>query len=385
MTYDFLIVGAGLTGSVLAEQIAGRLGKKVLIIDRRDHIGGNTFDRVDEHGVRIHQYGPHLFHTNSAKVWKYLSRFTDWHFYEHRVLAEINGLRVPVPFNLTSLHALFPAHHADRIESLLKGVFGVGSQVPIFTLQERVKELAGRLSDQDFADLSEVANFIYENVFYGYTIKQWGLTPQELGPSVLGRVPIRISHDDRYFQDRYQALPAEGYEPLVASILSNPDIHVETGVDFKDAKGAISFNKLIYTGPIDAYFDYCYGELPYRSLMFEFEHYNTAFFQERTQINYPNQHAYTRITEFKHATGQDIPTTTIAREYPRKHIPGENEPYYPIPLETNHRLFRKYAARAGQLDSVVFAGRLADYKYYNMDQAVARALSVFEKKIATLR
>lgn len=380
--YDFLIVGAGLTGAVLAERLASQLGRRVLIIDRRAHIAGNAHDRLDDFGVMIHQYGPHLFHTNSSDVWAYLSAFTAWHPYEHRVLAEIDGQCVPVPFNISCLHSLFPKAQATRLESLLVRRYGMERKVPILKLRDDARE-AQDLSKEDREDLRWLADFIYDKVFYGYTTKQWGLTPEELGPSITGRVPIHVSQDDRYFQDTYQALPQKGYTALVRSLLQHENIDLETSASFVDAESTVSFDHLIYTGPIDEYFDYSHGELPYRSLRFDFEHITEPFYQQATQVNFPNTHDYTRITEFKHATGQQADGTTIAREYPQAHVRGNNEPYYPIPMETSRRLYDKYArevSKAGR--HVTFAGRLADYKYYNMDQAVGRALAVFRKQFA---
>ena len=380
--YDFLVVGAGLTGSVLAERLASQLDRRVLVIDRRAHIAGNAFDGLDEHGVMIHHYGPHVFHTNSAEVWNYLSGFTEWHPYEHRVLAEIDGQCVPVPFNLTCLHRLFPEAQATRLERLLVGRYGMERKVSILKLRADSRE-ANELTKEDAEKLRWLADFIYDNVFYGYTTKQWGLTPEELGPTITGRVPVHISRDDRYFQDVYQALPKVGYTALVQSLLSHDNIDIETNASFSDAQSSVSFDHLIYTGPIDEYFDYTHGELPYRSLRFDFEHFNKPFYQPSATVNFPNAHDYTRITEFKHATGQQTTGTTIAREYPQAHIRGENEPYYPIPLDTNHGLYEKYAGEVGKAgEYVTFAGRLADYKYYNMDQAVGRALAVFRKHFA---
>ncbi len=380
--YDFLVVGAGLTGAVLAERLASQLDRRVLVIDRRRHIAGNAHDCLDEHGVMIHQYGPHLFHTNSPQVWNYLSAFTEWHPYEHRVLAEIDGQRVPVPFNLTCLHTLFPEAQATRLEHLLVSTYGMEKKVPILKLREDAKSNVVH-SKQEAKDLQWLADFIYDNVFYGYTTKQWGLTPEELGPTISGRVPVHISRDDRYFQDTYQALPKKGYSALVESILNHENIDVETDLSFSDAESTVSFDDLIYTGPIDEFFDYTHGELPYRSLRFEFEHFNEPYYQSATQVNFPNAHDYTRITEFKHATGQQTPGTTVAREYPQAHIREVNEPYYPIPLDANQRLYEKYAREVGMAGAhVTFAGRLADYKYYNMDQAVGRALAVFRKQFA---
>ncbi len=384
-TYDLLIVGAGLTGAVLAERAASQLGLSVLVLDRRPHVGGNTFDPLDETGVRVHRYGPHFFHTNSAKVWDYLSEFTAWHPYEHRVLAEIEGQRVPVPFNLTSLHALFPVAQAERLERLLVGTYGAEAKVPILKL----RETAGAdptLSARDRADLAALADYIYERVFYGYTVKQWDLEPEALGSAVMGRVPVHISRDDRYFQDTYQALPADGYAAMVERMLAHPNIHVETGVDFHEAEGGVSFHRLIYTGPIDVFFEEAYGPLPYRSLRFEFEPHDAPFVQECAQVNFPNRPGegpdYTRITEVKHATGQVVDGTVLCVEYPRAHTPGQTEPYYPIPMESTRAQYAKYAAEAAKEARTIFAGRLADYKYYNMDQAVGRALSVFDRELA---
>lgn len=385
-SYDYLIVGAGLTGSVLAERLASQLDRRVLVVDRRAHVAGNAFDRLDEHGVRVHPYGPHLFHTNSDRVWQYLSRFTAWHPYEHRVVAEIEGQRVPVPFNLTSLHALFPASQADRLERLLVARYGAGAKVPIMKLRETAATRVAGLSAQDATDLQALADFIYEQVFYGYTLKQWDLTPEELGPAIMGRVPVHVAYDDRYFGDTYQALPSEGYTAMVDAILDHPNIDVETGVDFAEAQDGAQFDRLIYTGPIDTFFDHVHGPLPYRSLRFEFEHHaGVPFLQERAQVNFPNRPGagpdYTRIVEIKHATGQDVAGTTLVREFPQAHVPGETEPYYPIPMDANRAQYARYAAEAAKLSSVTFAGRLADYKYYNMDQAVARALRVFETDV----
>ncbi len=378
--YDFLIVGAGLTGAVLAERLASQLGKRVLVVDRRPHIAGNAYDTHDEYGVLIHRYGPHLFHTNSVQIWNYLSQFTDWHPYEHRVLAEIDGQQVPVPFNLTSLHRLLPSAQAVRLEQLLAARYGMECKVPILKLREDA-HVARDLVKRDAEDLRWLADYIYNNVFYGYTTKQWGLTPEELGPSISGRVPVHVSWDDRYFQDTHQALPEKGYTALVRSLLDHGKIDVETKTSFEDAASAVAFDHVIYSGPIDEYFDYAHGALPYRSLRFEFEHFEIPLFQSATQVNYPNAHDYTRITEFKHATGQQNPGTTVVREFPQAHRPGETEPYYPIPLDDHYRLYQKYAAEVGKEGAnVTFVGRLADYKYYDMDQAVGRALAVFRKR-----
>ncbi|MEM8556453.1 MAG: UDP-galactopyranose mutase, partial [Bacteroidota bacterium] len=337
-----------------------------------------------EYGVRVHRYGPHLFHTNSDAVVRYLSQFTDWHPYEHRVLGRIadhDGIErlAPVPFNLTSLCALFPEAQAARLEARLIATYGLDANVPILKLRE-----AGD------PDLRVLADFVYERVFYGYTLKHWGRTPEELGPHVTARVPVRVSHDARYFQDRFQALPRDGYTAMVRRVLDHPLIDLETGVAFAEAREAARFDRLIYTGPIDAFFDYAHGPLPYRSLRFQFEHTpaealgDGGVTQSVAQVNHPALDVpFTRLTEFKHATGQQVGGTTVAREFPEAHEPGTNEPYYPVPAEENRARYARYADDGERLHTVLFAGRLADYKYYNMDQAVARALSMFQRHVAS--
>ena len=372
---EWIIVGAGFTGAVLAERIASQLDEHVLIIDRRDHIGGNAHDEFDDQGLLVHRYGPHIFHTNAPRIWDYLSRFTDWRPYEHRVLGSIDGQLVPIPFNLNSLAALFPRRAAE-LERRLVHQFGEGARVPILDLRESAH-----------SDLKALAEYVYENVFLGYTLKQWGLTPQELDPGVTARVPVVISRDDRYFDDLYQAMPLDGYAPLFARLLEHPNIEVLLGTSFSEVQGSVRGRRVIYTGPIDEYFNYEYGHLPYRSLRFEFLTIDEEYHQPVGTVNYPNDHAYTRITEQKHITGQAHQRTTLVTEYPRRHVANETEPYYPIPRAENRALYARYAEAASELPrgSVFFAGRLADYRYYNMDQAVGRALSLFDKVIAPLR
>lgn len=369
--YDYLIVGAGFSGAVMAERIASQLDKKVLLIDRRNHIGGNAYDYIDEHGILVHKYGPHIFHTNAKKVWEYLSRFTQWHKYEHRVRAEVNGKLVPIPFNLTSIDMMFDDVFSPLVKERLINTYGMEAKVPILKLRE----------SQD-SDLKRLADFIYEKIFYGYNLKQWELKPDELDPSVTARVPVFISRDDRYFQDTYQGIPKLGYTELFKNIISHKNITIKLSTSYESMKATdISFTKVIYTGPIDSYFNFKHGELPYRSLRFEFENVSIELFQETGQINFPNNFRYTRITEFKHLTGQQSDNTTIVREYPERHILDKNEPYYPIPTRDNSMLFDKYRKEADLLKNVFFVGRLADYKYYNMDQTVARALVLFENEI----
>lgn len=371
MTYDYLIVGAGLAGSVLAERIAKVLHKSVLVIDKREHIAGNCYDYIDEYGVLIHKYGPHAFHTNSKKVWDYLAQFTQWNNYEHRVLASIDGKNVPVPFNLTSLKMLFPADYAEKMEKLLLDKFGYGKRIPILELRS--------IGDKE---LTELADFIYEKVFLGYTTKQWGLQPEELDDSVTSRVPVFISTDDRYFQDEYQGIPLEGYTNMFRKILDNELIEVRLNTEFKDLPEDIKYDKLIYTGALDEYYAYKFGELDYRSLRFDFVNYRKEFFQEIGQLNFPNDFDYTRITEFKYMTCQISDSTTVAYEYPEKFENSKNERYYPIPREESQIVFKKYAELAAQEKNIYFIGRLPEYKYYNMDAIIISALNLFETKIA---
>ena len=368
MIVDYLIVGAGFTGAVLAERIANEFDKKVLIVDRRLHIGGNAYDEYDEYGVLIHRYGPHIFHTSSKRVFDYLSRFTEWYPYYHRVQAVIEGKPIPIPFSLASIRMLFSQKLAEKLEEKLITHFGYGSRITILKLKE--------IQDPD---LSFLADYIYRNVFEGYTLKQWGLKPEDLSPSVTGRVPILVSYDQRYFQDPYQVMPKKGYTALFRRMLQHPNISILLGANWKEIEGEISFNRLIFTGRIDEFFNHLHGPLPYRSLSFRFENYPQPWFQEVGQVNYPNEYLFTRITEFKYLTGQNfLPYTTVAYEYPEVYDPSKNEPYYPIPRDENEERLKLYQKEAAKLKTVLFAGRLADYRYYNMDQAVARALKLFE-------
>jgi UDP-galactopyranose mutase len=370
MKADWLIVGAGFTGCTLAERITTELGQTVAIVDRRPWVGGNACDWYNEDGILVHRYGPHIFHTNSRKVWDYLSRFTGWRPYEHHVLAVVDGKTIPVPFNLNSIEASFPEVCASQLTERLLAEYGANTSVPVLKLRE--------ITD---SRIRYISYYVYEKVFYGYTLKQWQLTPEQLDPLVTGRVPIRLNRDNRYFEDVYQAMPLDGYSSLFAKMLKNPGIEVLTNTDYRNVDGMIRFDRMIFTGPIDDFFDNIHGRLPYRSLRFEFKTLDQEWFQRVGTVNFPNTESFTRITEQKHITGQTTPKTTVVEEYPQSYIPGENEPYYPIPREENRERYNLYLREAERLNgSVLFAGRLADYKYYNMDQAVARALRLFEER-----
>ena len=369
MKFDWLIIGAGYSACVLAERLATQLAQRVLIVEQRNHIGGNAYDYYNEHGILVHKYGPHIFHTKSEKVWDYLSQFTEWRYYYHHVLGVIEGKKVPIPFNLNTLYALFPPRYAEKLENQLLENFGFGVKVPILKLREM------KIGDLDF-----LADYIYKNVFLNYTTKQWNLKPEELDRGVTGRVPVYISRDDRYFQDRYQAMPKLGYTEMFRKMLDHPNIKVLLNSDYREIINDVHFNRLICTGPIDTFFDYQHGELPYRSLRFEFESLDREWYQEVGTVNYPNEYDITRITEQKYLSGQTLSKTTLVKEFPQAYIPGKNDPYYPIPREENRDRLNLYLKEAEKLNgTVLFAGRLGDYKYYDMDQAVARALGIFEK------
>jgi UDP-galactopyranose mutase len=372
MKTDWLIVGAGFTGAVLAERIASQLGSKVTLIDKRPHIGGNAHDFINDSGILTHLYGPHIFHTNSSKVRDYLSRFTAWRPYEHRVAAIVDGKNVPLPFNLTSIETVFPTQQAARLIDLLTAHYGDGASIPILKLRE---EASG--------DLAMLADYIYKNIFHNYTIKQWGLAPDELDAMVTARVPVHVSRDNRYFRDTFQAMPLNGYTKMFAKILDHPKISLQLGTNYTEAVKTIEYDRMIFTGPIDAFFNYEFGALPYRSLRFDFHTLDKERHQETGTVNYPNDFDYTRVTEMKHLSGQlGLPKTTLVYECPQAYEPGKNNAYYPIPCATSRDILRPYEAKAAALKGkVFFAGRLGDYKYYNMDHAVARALALFDKEI----
>lgn len=371
--WDWLIVGAGFTGAVLAERIATELDQSVLVIDRRGHVGGNAYDSL-ENGLLVHRYGPHIFHTDSQRVWTYLSRFTEWRPYFHHVLGVIDGRQVPLPFNLNSILALFSPRMADRLCERLVDRYGFGRKVPIL-----------KLRTEEDADLRFLADYVYARVFEGYTLKQWGMRPEELSPGVTARVPVFVSRDDRYFQDRYQAMPREGYTTLFERLLGNPRITVELNVEYKAALTAIRHDRCVFTGPIDEFFAYARGPLPYRSLRFERRIEPRCFGLPVGTVNFPNEFDFTRVTDQRHLSGDPDAMPLLITEYPEPYVPGTNEPYYPIPNDHTSGLLDGYLRDAAQLNGkVFFAGRLGDYAYYNMDQACARALALFEKRIAPL-
>jgi UDP-galactopyranose mutase len=339
--------------------LSSQLDASILLVDKRNHVGGNAYDHYNEAGILVHKYGPHIFHTNSERVFEYLSRFTAWRPYEHRVLASVDGQLVSMPINANTLNKLYGLNLSCReVDEFLASV----------------AEPCEIRSSRDVV-VNRVGQELYEKFFRNYTRKQWGIDPSELDASVTARVPVRTSRDDRYFTDRFQAMPLYGYTRMFDRMLAHPNIRILLNTDYRDIVDEVECREVIFTGPVDEYFDYCYGRLPYRSLHFEHQTHDRALYQSAAVVNYPNEHAYTRITEFKYLTGQEHPKTSIVFEYPR----SEGDPYYPIPKNENAELYRRYKELADTLDDVHFTGRLGTYKYYNMDQVVAQSLSLFEK------
>ena len=362
--YDYLIVGAGFAGSVLAERLASQHGARVLLIDRRPHVGGNAYDEKDEAGILYHKYGPHIFHTNSDMVVDYLSQFTQWRPYEHRVRAFVRGQLVPIPINRTTLNSLFGLDLQTDEEAAAY-------------LASRAEPVADIRTSEDVV-INAVGRELYELFFQGYTRKQWGLDPSELDKQVTSRIPTRTNTDDRYFGDTFQAMPLHGYTAMFEKMLDHPLIDKQVGTDFRDLKDRAHeiADHLIYTGPIDEYFDFRFGKLPYRSLKFDHQTLDQPWFQDVAVVNYPAPDVpYTRISEYKHLTGQEHPQTSITYEYPA----AEGDPYYPIPRPENQLLFKRYEALADETENVTFVGRLATYRYYNMDQIVGQALATFRR------
>ena len=376
--FDSVIIGAGVAGCVAARDLA-ESGRKVLVLEQRDHIGGNCYDEKDEHGILIHKYGPHIFHTKEQKAYDYLSRFTDWYAFGHEVVANVHGKLIPVPFNLNTLHMVYEQEKADALEKKLIDAFGLESRVPILKLREH-----------EDPEIREIADYVYENIFLHYTMKQWGQTPEQIDPAVTGRVPVLISHDNRYFQEPWQGMPLHGYTLMFEKMLDHENITVEIGVDARSrvtfSEGGVSFDgqaftgDVIYTGPLDELFDCRFGRLPYRSLRFDFEYYDKPDYQGHSVVNYTVSEDFTRITEFKYLTGQQAGGTTIVKEYPFAYTGAEGEiPYYSIANEANQKLYEQYRGLVEHIPNVWLLGRLAEYKYYNIDAMVLKALELTDK------
>ena len=376
--YDCIIIGSGIAGAAAARVLAEEQGKKVLVLEKKNHIGGNCYDGKDEYGILVHWYGPHIFHTGNEEVYEWLSRFTDWYAFGHEVVARVGDKLLPVPFNLNTLKMVYGEEKAAVLEKKLVDTFGFGARVPILKLREQQDE-----------DLRAIADYVYENVFLRYTMKQWGQTPEEIDPAVTGRVPVVISYDNRYFGDKYQGMPLDGFTPMFEKMLAHPNIEVRTNTNAKDVlviseeegkvllDGQEFHGPVIYTGPVDELFDCRFGRLPYRTLRFDFEHYDRPDYQGHSVVNYTVSEDYTRITEFKYLTGQKADSTTIVKEYPFAYTGAEGEiPYYAIMNEENNALYRKYADLAAKLPDFHLLGRLAEYKYYNIDAMAARAIAL---------
>jgi UDP-galactopyranose mutase len=358
--FDYLIVGAGFAGSVLAERLAKVAGKRVLICDKRNHIGGNAYDHYNDAGILVHKYGPHIFHTNSRDVFEYLSHFTQWRQYEHHVLASVDGRLVPIPINVDTINQLYNMNlNSTEVSQFLASV----------------AEPCEAVRTSEDVVVSKVGRELYEKLFRNYTRKQWDLDPSELEAAVTARLPVRTNRDTRYFTDTYQAMPLHGYTRIFENMLDHPNIMVVLNADYHDIAEEVSYREMIYTGPVDEFFDFRFGRLPYRSLHFKHETHDRERFQPEAVVNYPNEQLYTRVTEFKYLTGQVHPKTSIVYEYPR----AEGDPYYPVPKPENQELYLKYKALADASAGVHFVGRLATYKYYNMDQVTAQALTIFRK------
>ena len=375
---EYVIIGAGLAGVVMAERIATQLNKKVIIIEKRNHIGGNCFDFKDENNILIHKYGPHLFHTNNKEVIDYLSNFTSWDIYNHEVLAYIDGIKVPIPFNINTLYEVFPQSKAKALEDKLLQTYAYNSKIPILELKKSTDK-----------DLQFLADFVYEKIFVNYTAKQWGMKPEDMDGAVTARVPVFIGRDNRYFNDSYQSLPKNGYTNMIQNMLNHKNIKLMLNTDFKEVCylkdedfylfGSKFQGQVIYTGQIDELFDYKFGDLPYRSVEMKFETAEKEFYQEKATVNYPNDYDFTRITEFKHIHPTNSAKTTILKEYPQEYIKNKNTPYYPIFTQENQFRYNLYLQYASKFNNLILVGRLAEYKYYDMDDIVERALEVFKK------
>ena len=364
--FDVMIVGAGFAGSVIAERLASQDGATVLVVDRRPHVAGNAYDHFDEAGVLVHRYGPHIFHTNSKEVFSYLGQFTKWRPYQHRVLASVDGQLLPMPINLDTVNRLY------------------GLQLTAFELDDffaSVAEQRHPVRTMEDAVVSKVGRDLYLKFFRNYTRKQWDLDPSELDASLAARVPTRTNRDDRYFTDTYQAMPLHGFTRMFEKMLSHPRIKILLNTDYREVEHFVPYRRMVYTGPIDEFFDFQYGKLPYRSLEFRFETFDAPVYQQAPVVNYPNEYEYTRVTEFKYLTGQEHPKTSVVYEYPR----AEGDPYYPVPRPENAEIYKEYKALAEAMPETEFVGRLATYKYYNMDQVVAQALATHRRMTGRAR
>lgn len=361
--FDYLIVGAGFAGSVLAERLANA-DKRVLLVDVRPHIGGNAYDHYDDAGILVHKYGPHIFHTNSPEVFDYLSQFTTWRPYQHRVRVSVDGQLLPMPINLDTINQLYGTNF---------------NSFELANFFERLAEPMERPRTAEDMVVSKVGRELYEKFFRGYSRKQWGRDPSELDASVTARVPTRTNRDDRYFTDSYQAMPLHGYTRMFEKMLDHPNIKIMLNTDYREIEGFIPYKEMIYTGPVDEFFNCVYGKLPYRSLEFRFVTYDQPVYQTAPVINYPNDYAYTRATEFKYLSGQEHAKTSVVYEYPK----DEGDPYYPIPCPETAEQYNQYKILAERTKGVYFAGRLATYKYYNMDQVVAQALTLSRRVLTS--
>lgn len=376
--FDVIIIGAGFAGAVMAERLATQSNKNVLIIEQREHIGGNCFDEKNDYNILIHKYGPHLFHTDSEKVWRYLSQFTDWQIYHHHVMAMIDGQIVPIPFNLNTLHKLFPKSLAKKFESALLNRYEYNKKIPI-----------SELVQVEDSDLKFLAEYINEKIFLHYTEKQWGISANSINSAVTARVPIFVGRDDRYFNDRFQAVPSKGYTEIFRRMLNHKNIKLLLNTNFHDVmkleNGKFYFldsefhGKIIYTGQLDLLFDNKFGELEYRSLDMKFETLPQENYQPAATVNYPNNYEFTRITEFKKVHPVESRYTTILKEYPQKYIRGKNTPYYPLFNDENKLRHEKYLAESRKIENLIVLGRLAEYKYFDMDDIILHALETFEK------
>ena len=360
--YDYLIVGAGFAGSVMAERLTSQLNKKVLVVEKRNHIGGNAYDEFDENGILVHRYGPHIFHTNSKKVFEYLSQFTEWRFYEHKVLASLNGELYPIPINRLTLNQLYNLDLKNENE--------------VKAYYNSVKEKRNPILNSEDIIINQVGYDLFKKFFLHYTKKQWNKKPKDLSPTVCGRIPVRTNDDCRYFTDKYQFMPKDGYTAMFKKMLAHQNIEIVLNTDYKKKINDVKFKKMIYTGPIDYFFDYEFGKLPYRSIKFEYKNFSKKIMQECAVVNYVDKEVpYTRVSEYKHLNRQIMDTTSLSYEYSLEN----GDPFYPVPNDSSKRLYTKYQELTRKIKNVIFIGRLAEYQYYNMDQVVAKSLNVFNR------